>query len=114
MAGGQPSKIKRLKKMSEAEKVLNIMFEAFEEISEHDMGLDLGKCNDEMILFGAGATIDSLTLVSLIVDLESKVSEFFSIEISLTDDRAMTREISPFDTFGSLRIYIEELITEKK
>jgi acyl carrier protein len=98
--------------MSKTEKVLEIMLDAFKEISEQDTGFDIGQCKDEMILFGAGATIDSLTLVSLIVDLESKISENFLIEISLTDDRAMTREISPFDTFGSLRNYIEELISE--
>ena len=100
--------------MKEVEKVLQIMLDAFEEIADQEISFDVGECNDEMILFGAGATIDSLTLVSLIVDLESKISESFSIEISLTDDRAMTREISPFDTFGSLRIYIEELISEMK
>ena len=98
--------------MSKTEKVLEIMLDAFKEISEQDTGFDISQCKDEMILFGAGATIDSLTLVSLIVDLESKISEIFLIDISLTDDRAMTREISPFDTFGSLRDYIEELISK--
>lgn len=98
--------------MNKKNEVLEIMLSTFEEVSEQDSGINMELCNDDMILFGAGATIDSLTLVSLIVDLESKISDKFCCEITLTDDRAMTRKISPFDTFGSLREYIEELINE--
>jgi acyl carrier protein len=100
--------------MSKTDKVFEIMLDAFKEIAEQNSEIEIKKYDDNLILFGAGATIDSLTLVSLIVDLESKISEEFSCEISLTDDRAMTREISPFDTFGSLKSYIEELVSEIK
>ncbi len=62
------------------------------------------------ILFGTGSTIDSLTLVSFIVDLESLLSEEYSQSISLTDDRAMTREKSPFSSINDLAEYIEEII----
>ncbi len=68
--------------------------------------------DDKMILYGAGATIDSLALVSFIVDLETNLADHFGKEISLTDDRAMMREISPFDTFLSLKKYIHELVNE--
>ena len=98
--------------MSKNEKILKIMHNAFKDISEQVGNSEISTCDDNMKLFGSDATIDSLTLVSLIVDLETQLSEAFECEISLTDDRAMTREISPFDTFGSLRDYIEELISE--
>lgn len=62
------------------------------------------------ILFGTGSTIDSLTLVSFIVDLESLLSHKYSQSISLTDDRAMTREKSPFSSVNDLAEYIEEII----
>lgn len=98
--------------MNKKETVQKIMLEAFKDISEQVGDIEISKCEDSMKLFGADATIDSLTLVSLIVDLESKLSDAFECEISLTDDRAMTREISPFDTFGSLKSYIIELVSE--
>jgi acyl carrier protein len=66
--------------------------------------------NENTILFGSGSTIDSLTLVSFIVDLESLLSEEYSQSISLTDDRAMTREKSPFNSIIDLAEYIEEII----
>lgn len=69
--------------------------------------------NSDSVLFGENPQIDSLTLVSLVVDLESAISENYDVNICLTDDRAMTREISPFLTVATLRDYVEELLTEK-
>jgi acyl carrier protein len=68
--------------------------------------------NENTILFGNGSSIDSLSLVSLIVDLEMVFSDDHEFDLSLTDDRAMTREISPFDNVNSLVDYINELINE--
>jgi len=64
----------------------------------------------ETVLFGANSEIDSMTLVSVIVDIEEILSDENGKPISLTDDRAMTREKSPFDTIGSLIEYIKELL----
>jgi len=69
--------------------------------------------NENTILFGNGSSIDSLSLVSVIVDLETVFFDEYDFEISLTDDRAMTREISPFDNVSKLVDYIFELISEK-
>ncbi len=64
------------------------------------------------ILFGTGSKIDSLSLVSIIVDLEGVFSSDYGIDISLTDDRAMMRKKSPFDSITALVDYIEELTLE--
>jgi len=64
------------------------------------------------ILFGNGSNIDSLSLVSIIVDLESIFLDDYDLEISLTDDKAMMRKISPFDSIISLVDYIDELVSE--
>ena len=45
--------------------------------------------SDQTILFGMGSCIDSLSLVSIIVDLEMHFSEILSYELSLTNDNAM-------------------------
>ena len=64
-------------------------------------------------LFGVNAEIDSLSLVSLIVDIESELNSDFNLAISLTDDRAMTRAQSPFVSVETLRDYILELAQEQ-
>ena len=63
-------------------------------------------------LFGPDAQIDSLALVSVIVDVETALNVDHDLPISLTDDRAMTREISPFDDVQTLKDYIVELVAE--
>ena len=65
-------------------------------------------------LFGSGSQIDSLSLVTMIVDLEMKFADEFNYDLSLTDDRAMAREVSPFTSISSLTDYIYELTIEKK
>lgn len=67
---------------------------------------------EEMILFGADSTIDSLSLVSLIVDIESLFFDEYNLEISLTDDNAMMRKISPFSTISTLTDYIFEVVNK--
>lgn len=68
--------------------------------------------NEKTPLFGVDAQIDSLSLVSLIVDVETALNSDFDLAISLTDDRAMTRAESPFVSVQSLRDYIIELAAE--
>jgi acyl carrier protein len=63
-------------------------------------------------LFGEGAEIDSLSLVSLIVDVETALNIDHDLPISLTDDRAMMRAVSPFDNVQTLKDYVLELAAE--
>ena len=66
----------------------------------------------DTMLFGRGSNIDSLSLVSVIVDLETYFLDEYNIELCLTDDKAMTREISPFDNVKNLVDYLHELLNE--
>lgn len=63
-------------------------------------------------LFGADAVLDSLSLVSVIVDVEGAVSDQAGREISLTDDRAMSQAVSPFSDVNALTAYIQLLLSE--
>lgn len=62
--------------------------------------------NEQTLLFGSGATLDSLSLVSVIVDVETEISDYTGHHITLTDDRAMSQDISPFDSVRTLCDYI--------
>jgi acyl carrier protein len=68
--------------------------------------------NGETQLFGTNSKIDSLSLVSVIVELEGEFSSEHNIDISLTDDRAMMRAQSPFENINSLTDYIDEVINQ--
>jgi len=75
--------------------------------------LEQEEINESTLLLSEGSFIDSLTLVSFIVDLETVLANEYDIDISLTDDRAMTREKSPYDSIIALVEYIDELAGEQ-
>jgi len=64
-------------------------------------------------LFGTDSTLDSLSLVSVIVDVESAISEISGREVSLTDDRAISQAVSPFSDVNTLTAYIMQLLSEQ-
>lgn len=80
--------------------VLNDYFET-QEINE--------KATKTTILFGNGAILDSMGLVNVIIDIESRFLDDDK-EISLTSEQAMSRRNSPFRTIETLADYIFEQI----
>jgi len=94
------------------QKVVGLICEALEELNEERGEDEKIPMNEETVLFGAGSEIDSLELVSVIVDVETAVSTDFGHYICLTDDRAMSREPTPFTVVGALSDYIVELLEE--
>jgi|LakMenEpi03Aug12_release.lakeMendotaPanAssembly.Ray.scaffolds.fasta_scaffold1188440_2 acyl carrier protein len=89
------------------EKVEQIVFSI---ISSNTEDLNIGIINSDTLLLSEGSDIDSMTIVSIVVDLESKLSDVFQKEISLSDEKAMTREKSPFKNIKNLIEYILELL----
>ena len=63
----------------------------------------------ETPLFGQGGPLDSLDLVMLLVEIEDRLADRFGLERSLSDDRAMSQQRSPFRTIGTLTEYLVAL-----
>lgn len=74
--------------------------------------LEIRKLDENFPLFASNAILDSLDLVSVITDLEETLSDSTGRFISLTDDAALSREVSPFVTIGSLLNYCGELLED--
>lgn len=64
----------------------------------------------ETRLLGSAAVIDSMGLVNLIVEVEQRLSEQFGVTCTLADERAMSRQKSPFRSVGSFAEYVVELV----
>ena len=94
------------------EAAMGIVLDALESLNQELDLSDRVAVGPTTPLFGSDATMDSLSLVSLIVDVETALTLKYDAPISLTDDRAMSREISPFDDVATLTDYIVELISE--
>ena len=95
------------------ENVLEIILRALQNLNEELDDSEKFVVDSNLSLFGPDATLDSLALVSVIVDVEGDVSAALGRSISLTDDRAMTQEISPFDNVQTLLNYIMILVSEE-
>jgi acyl carrier protein len=70
--------------------------------------------NADTKLFGKKGFLDSMTLVSLIVDIEERIRNEYGVYLVLADERAMSQEKSPFRNVSSLAQYICMLMDETK
>jgi acyl carrier protein len=80
-------------------------------LSEKD-DLPTLRVGEPTYLIGRGS-LDSLGLITLIVDLEQILADEYGISLTLADDRALSQKNSPFRTIQSLTDYICLLIEEK-
>jgi acyl carrier protein len=58
-------------------------------------------------LFGPGSPLDSLGLVSLLIDIEDALRDR-GLDISLSDEHAMSQSRSPFRSVQALAAYIDQ------
>lgn len=91
-------------------RIETIIIEALNEINEELENENLNNPTSETKLYGGG--LDSLALVSLITDLEERISDEFEKDIVLADEKAMSQKASPFRNVETLTNYIQKLLEE--
>jgi len=67
-----------------------------------------GDIDEATPLLGEGAPIDSLGLVSVIVQVEESLRSVDGIDVTLVDEKAMSQRNSPFRSVGALSTYAME------
>jgi acyl carrier protein len=95
------------------EEVDAIIFGALAALNEERVPKDQIDVSTSTPLFGVDAAIDSLGFVSVISDVELALNIDYGLDISLADDRALSRAQSPYATAETLRNYILELIADQ-
>lgn len=94
-------------------KVLEIIGQSVEDLNDFRPDDDVLEFNEDMVLFGRQSKIDSLDLVSVITAVEEALSDRFDVDISLTDDRALAHQPSPFDSVRNLANYIVDTMSQE-
>jgi acyl carrier protein len=94
------------------ETITTIVYEALAEANKGLGAPELQTPNLETRLYGAKSSLDSISLVTLIADIEERIGEVFGKDIILADERAMNQRLSPFGRIGTLVDYIEKLLGE--
>lgn len=95
-----------------SDEIEKIIIGALEKLNEEFPNDKRITINNQIALLGEESEIDSISLVALIVDIESRINSNYDLELSLTDDRAMIRAESPFLNVQTLKNYILELFDE--
>lgn len=62
-------------------------------------------------LYGSNGCLDSMGLVAFLIDIEESLLDQ-DLQITLSDDRAMSQSRSPFKNVQSLTDYIDTLVKE--
>ncbi len=94
------------------EKIEIIIIEALNEINEELENENLKNITKETKLYGGSGTLDSLALVSFVIDLEERISDEFQKDIVLADEKAMSQKTSPFRDVETLTNYVQKLLEE--
>jgi acyl carrier protein len=93
-------------------KIHEIVTQAIADLNSELQMDELNSPTSETRLYGSKSALDSISLVTLIADIEEKISSEFGKEIILADERAMSQRLSPFGRVGTLVDYIEKLLAE--
>jgi acyl carrier protein len=67
----------------------------------------------DAVIFGRGGKLDSLGLVNFVLAVEEKLAAL-GMNVSLTDQRAMSRTRSPFRSVKALSAFVEEIARERR
>lgn len=95
------------------ERIVQAIFRAVDEVNEQLPREYRLQKSIETALFGRKGGLDSLGLVTMIVAVEQKVEEEFTVTITLADEKLMSQKYNPFQTIGSLANHISTLLEEK-
>lgn len=95
-------------------KIEEIIFDSIKNLNETLCNkIDLEK-GAQAVLYGPQGVIDSIALISLIVDIEYVIEEKFGTPLTLASEKSISQKNSPFQTVHSLSLFIEKLIQEAK
>jgi acyl carrier protein len=68
---------------------------------------------EDTVLVGKDAVLDSLGVVSLIVEVEQRVEAAHNVSVTLANDKAMSQRNSPFRTVAVLTDHLVAMIAEE-
>jgi hypothetical protein len=86
--------------------VVREIYQALSRINELRDPDDRIACDEKTVLYGSGGALDSLGLVSLILDVELAVNDLTGGNLVLADAQAMAQRRNPFRDVRSMVDYV--------
>jgi len=88
--------------------VMAIISDAITDLNDELDYDHLRKISSDTAIFDGDDSLDSLSLVSLIVDIEARVEDSFATEVVLASEKAMSMKNSPYRNVASLTDFVLE------
>jgi len=85
---------------------LDLIFEAIKEVNKQQPPEYQLKLNKDEFLISDKSCIDSLGLITLLINIEEKISNKFKINLNLLDEKLISEESTPFETLSSLASWL--------
>jgi acyl carrier protein len=98
----------------ERSELVGLVIACFQDILAELSITQPGRLDETTPLFGRGSALDSLGLVTMVVDLEGRLADQYGISVSIVDERAMSERHSPFRSVGALGDYLVVLLDEQR
>ena len=96
----------------DARGIESVILAAIEIVNQSRLTPEQLAVHAEAPIFGEGSPLDSLGLVSLLIEIEDQLAAR-GVAISLSDERAMSQKRSPFRDVPSLVAYVQTLLAPK-
>lgn len=94
--------------------IYDVVINCVQEFNQHlEHKIDVLR-GEQAGLFGVNGVLDSLGLVSFIVEVEQAIEDDLNVSVHLASEKAMSQKSSPFLTIGTLVAFVEQLVNEAK
>jgi hypothetical protein len=93
-------------------KCRQMVYETIDEMNETLGGERKLVKSPQTQLFGCSANLDSLGIVTFLVLLEQNIADRYGYVVTLADEKALSRQRSPFLTVESLTEYLFEKLND--
>jgi hypothetical protein len=94
------------------EQVVQIIYGAIRSVNELRPADDRLPCREDTVLYGSSGSLDSLGLVSLILEVEEAVNAQCGTQLVLADAQAMSQKRNPFRDVQSMADYVMRRLEE--
>lgn len=98
--------------MSNQDRIVGAVYRAVDELNKQlPKGVQVEKSLPTP-LYGKHGKLESIDVVTLIMEVEDQIGAEFGTSITIADDRTMSQQNSPFLTIQTLTDYVTELLKE--
>src|SRR2546430_9920325 len=99
--------------MADRDRITKAVYLAVDALNaELPAGVSVEKSLDAPV-YGAGGKLESLDIVTLIMEVEEKINAEFDTSITIADEHLLSKQDSPFSSVRTLIEYLEKLLKEQ-